>query len=182
MKSKEPNIMSGITLLIFGVIIAFFIVSTTVNPLCTYRPYDSNCVCPEGFRKVGEWSDELGKYRFKCVKEIEEENYSFPMNYNDEHFKEKALKYAKDVIREKCPNCDTVECSGTAWLSSISTMSEGNSKIPKWGYVECKEQIGESGGVYWWRIVFSLEDGRTHPYLESYCKDSNGRICEVDIR
>jgi len=156
-------------LIIVGVVAAVLILGGSVAgivqlpgaPDCRDDGGNWFCGCPIGFEK-SRTSDPTV---YTCILANVPVPYEFPIDSNDPQYDGKALGYAQDYLRANFPDCNTISCPG---FTDIGTMTGPEDPIT-YGYVECGEPLGELTGRYWWRAVFSLEDGTIHPIVSTYC-------------
>lgn len=165
------------TILIVGAIVVILILvivpglSGSISSLlgqpkvCINAPYAHNCICPIGFDKIRKPTTPLISY--ECIPSIQPKPYEFPISPDDLEFNEKVFAYAKDYLNEDYSTCNTRNCE-SPMFKDISKIGPSKTVFTH-AYIECGEPLTGTTGQYWWRVVFSLEDGTLHPFLSTYC-------------
>ncbi|MFC1712699.1 hypothetical protein ACFL6S_03460 [Candidatus Poribacteria bacterium] len=151
------------------------------KPFCNADPTEYECVCPDGQEKFRE-SEDQRTVTFGCREAPEPVEYDFPLDDTghtyDPSNKDELLSYTKDMFREECPNCDTIDC-GFGFIEYATADLERNGET--WAFLECLTQEDAMSGHFYWRSVFNLETGESHPVLKSYCNSRyNGEVCKIN--
>jgi len=109
-----------IGILILLLVVGGFLYAKTYNPSCTFDPYNPNCTCPEGYRKI--YVPWLGEDRWSCEK-IE----NLVLDPESPTFEEDAKEFVKNYLLTYCGDiCTDLDCGIECGRGNVPV--DGNNK------------------------------------------------------
>jgi len=149
---------------------------TGEHKYCDDSPYDPNCVCPEGSRKI--YVPWLGVPKWNC--EVVEDLILDP---NSPTFHEDSIKFVRNYFEKYCGSvCGDLSCGELCDPSNPVTCSGDKYMVAAWGYdnkgrrivnVECRVVTdrypdgSEKEGYNKWQMFFIVESPTKVPVVQS---------------